>query len=748
MAFPIVVNGGVSSGEEPCRYGPFQVGANLYLILTRWTGSDLLMVAWKSTDNGLTWAEKDTAGSPAIDSDGSGFLRNYTCCQSTAVPSKIYAVTFARVTDGQFAIRAFDCALDAWGLIIAVTDAPTDNPIEAQNAYLTCCYRASDDSVVVVAAGDTVNLNTVDHIITAFSVFGIVSETFSTWADLSYDDFAAINNWAQVPIACECGSDGLVRVIMQQLTWPGDGIPSPGGLSGSGSFIVPPDCLALINIEVWGGGGGAGGSMTSSDGFPGGGGGGYSADAGPISVTPGDSISYVVGAGGTWGVAGGDSNFAGISAGGGTAGDNSPTGDGGTGGAGDFTGGAGGKTGVTLVITGGGGGGSGGPGANGGDGGDGPDSGFGGGAGGVSASGFGGTGGGTRSGDLHGEAGGDGEGPGGGAGGDSSEAGLEPPHPPTSQGGIGAVTFSFIPFRAGDPGRLWQQAIKPDNTLGTLAQITEAIPPVNLAVNFQPISLDLKTAAGYVEIALTGVEATGYGNMLVGRAPNADPLIFDFATISTGAANGVDPTPALSLSGADKYLQYESSTISIATFKWRKNGGTASDFGTWDPYSRLQAAYFNGQHITFGTPTFAGGGIAIVDVGAALSYTAVQGGLAGNNIFFIFNPVSGGGTSVSVSNSDFEQYVITVTVGYDPMTQILEAGDWAAIAAMINSSAAGIVFATGTSYNLLASGGGALTGGSAGGGLGQYYWAGPGGTPKRNYVSSGGGLVAKGNFVA
>lgn len=85
---------------------------------------------------------------------------------------------------------------------------------------------------------------------------------------------------------------------------------TPGG---SESFIVPAG-VTSITVSVWGAGGGGGGSNSNGDGGSGGGGGG--ATTRTIAVTPGDTFTYIVGAGGTGGLSnatlagsGGNSSF-------------------------------------------------------------------------------------------------------------------------------------------------------------------------------------------------------------------------------------------------------------------------------------------------------------------------------------------------------------------------------------------------------------------------------------------------------
>jgi hypothetical protein len=74
-------------------------------------------------------------------------------------------------------------------------------------------------------------------------------------------------------------------------------------LTGSGNWTVPTG-VTSVTVHVWGGGaGGGGGGPGFTTGGAGGASGGYSSSV--LTVTPGDVIPYVVGAGGTGGTGGG-----------------------------------------------------------------------------------------------------------------------------------------------------------------------------------------------------------------------------------------------------------------------------------------------------------------------------------------------------------------------------------------------------------------------------------------------------------
>ncbi|WP_315754389.1 MULTISPECIES: RHS repeat-associated core domain-containing protein [unclassified Bradyrhizobium] len=209
-------------------------------------------------------------------------------------------------------------------------------------------------------------------------------------------------------------------------------------LTSGSSWTVPSDWNSASNtIEVIGGGGGGAGSNASTEGAGGGGGGGYSKIMN-LTLQPGATISYQIGAGGAGGGAtavgagGGDTYFNGsgticqsqsVCAKGGGAGQNSSGLNAAAGGAGGasasgigavrYAGGAGGNSGASS-NGGGGGGGAAGPWGNGGNGGTSGQNG--------SGAGGGGNGGGT-SGASGGAGGNNSSGVGGGSGGSVGIAG-------------------------------------------------------------------------------------------------------------------------------------------------------------------------------------------------------------------------------------------------------------------------------------------------------------------------------------
>lgn len=72
-----------------------------------------------------------------------------------------------------------------------------------------------------------------------------------------------------------------------------------------------------------------------------------------------------------------------------------------------------------------------------------------------------------------------------------------------------------------------------------------------------------------------------------------------------------------------------------------------------------------------------------------LILTAVEPGEAGNRIAANLVGVTDASTvAVAVTNTNYNQHLITITVGYDAGTLLLNVGNWAAVAALVNASAA------------------------------------------------------------
>jgi hypothetical protein len=357
-------------------------------------------------------------------------------------------------------------------------------------------------------------------------------------------------------------------------------------------------------VDVTGGSGGGAGAGPADGG--GGGGGGESSQT-TVPATPLANVPFVVGAGGAQNTDGGDSDWDSglIVAGGGKLGA-APAG--GVGGTGTNPGGDGGDG---AGTSGGGGGGMGtidGPGLDGVDG-DGTNGGVGG------LDGSGNSGGGKGGQVLNNQEDGN-VGQRGGGGGASSNGGLNVGD--GGQGADGQILLVYTPFTNSHPSRMWQQSIHPDNSLGVLTEIVEGEYPIDgggqRLVNGGGIGVpfDCKAGNGFVVIAFTWTTASGLTNMMVGKAPDADVLVFVFQTIDTGnLGSGIDPTPALAVKATGVLVLVYVSAPDLVTVSYVRRVDTGTGFGAAigigafnDAGCRLRAEFFNDKTMgTFGQPT-------------------------------------------------------------------------------------------------------------------------------------------------
>lgn len=133
------------------------------------------------------------------------------------------------------------------------------------------------------------------------------SETSATWVDTENTDVSFTQD-TNLRLRVLLDTSGAVGAAQYQLEYKKSGetnyekvitdssqVVSTISATGAGSFTVPADVYS-IDVEGWGGGG-AGGRRTSNGGAGGGAGGMYCKQT--VTVTPGQIIGYVVGAGAT-----------------------------------------------------------------------------------------------------------------------------------------------------------------------------------------------------------------------------------------------------------------------------------------------------------------------------------------------------------------------------------------------------------------------------------------------------------------
>lgn len=741
MSFPITINAAASAIEQPSHYGPWFHGADIY-VLNYLADSPPQLIMEKSTDGGATWAVVGTGPTVLDGTSFFGFSKaDYVvacACQSTADATKLYVcyLTVPDMSSNVFvAMTPFTMGGDTWGSPVVSADGLL-NP-----ATISCCaYRQADNSIIVAGYGfSIVTLEFLDHLISSYIVLDVTGGTWNTLADLGYQDYTDMLGgtlWNQRPCGIVCDSSGNTHVFMQQLTKLSSTDPVVVSTNEDLVFTAPGDCFQLDDVESWGGGG-AGGSKS---GFANGGGGGASYEhLTSLAVTPGTSYPITIGLGAqpiidADGAIGAQSDIDGNCIAVGGLGGTQQTG--GAGGIGSELGGDGGDGNPSGQIphSGGGGGAAGGPLGPGLRGTDGDLSTGGPGGTGADPAGSGGSGGfdvNTASPDGQ-----IGQTLGGGGGGSSGQFFVDEGR--LSIGGAGAdglLRFQYTRFTNSHPGRLWQQAIHSDNSLGTLSEITEGSCPIGNG----PFQFDVKVSATQVAIAFSGVTATLNDDMSVGKATNGpNVLTFSFQTVSAGnSGSEIAPAPAIAWDGTDLYLAYLSAPdIATVHYLSRKDSGSGfgppGTIGTFaDAGCRIATEFHTSLRVTFGTPTTASTRYAPAESPEFLQFDYPIGGLDGNLVTMKLTAVLNGATTVTVTPSDVNQFLIEVSYGYTVDgfgDKIPDGGSWDGLAAIINASAsADIVTATGYSGfspgagNTGTTGTQQLSGGSSGASTPTYF---------------------------
>lgn len=616
MPFPVTIDASVGGAEQPGKFSTYLNGANRYQIQFVLGASTAQLAAYKSTDGGATWSAVGTG--PIATWPGVGYGVVYTCVQ---VGPLIYVI-YIDNSVGQYAVTTFDMGSDTWGAVLASTQPPFGVFLtSAEGSFnlpqICASYRALTGDILCILPGDGVTLTDVPHRICCFAMFNIAGSTWNSWADLGYVDYADITTWDLLPCGMVTDSaSGRTTVLMQQVARSGPGNLQSFQYTGSGAneVDIPLDAPTSVNVLAWGAGGGG---NTGTDIGSGGGGGAFK--AGSVTVVPGDSYTATVGAGGTSGSDGTASVFETVTADPGLAGSSGALATGGAGGAGDHAGGAGGTT-NSGGTTGGGGGGSATATADGTVGSDGGAT-----EGGIGGAGQGSGGAGGNDNPFNPPTGGQAGGaPGGGGGG---HGGADLTTPGGNNGGDGEIDISWTSVRNTHDCRMYQQAINSDNTLGSLAEITQGAYP-SRAKNAAPVPLtcDIATFGGDVWITFTGATSTsGRDNISVGTGATADPVGFSFQIFSSGnGSNDIDSCPALAVGAAAAFCCYISApSAGPISFLSRADvglgfGGPVS-IGTLTlpddrEFGRLQASVLAAvPEITFGTPTTASLALSSLD---------------------------------------------------------------------------------------------------------------------------------------
>lgn len=138
------------------------------------------------------------------------------------------------------------------------------------------------------------------------------NQAFTSFATGSVEPSSNVGPWLKDCLQWFFFDDATARYKIQ----PKGGFDTMDYRTTSGTFTVP-DNIFKLKVTAFGGGGGG---HSSSAGTPGGAGGGGSSGISIVTVTPGQSISFTIGAGGaggTPGAAGGSTTVLGLTAGGG-----------------------------------------------------------------------------------------------------------------------------------------------------------------------------------------------------------------------------------------------------------------------------------------------------------------------------------------------------------------------------------------------------------------------------------------------
>jgi hypothetical protein len=138
------------------------VGTNLYTIQTNLTGE--IVTVLKSSDGGLTWVPKDTAGAPPI---GSIAVVNTFCLGGT----NLYFVGID-ATSTFIQVSTFSTTSDTW-----VNNVITTNANEIGGLPMSVFYRPGDQ-VLVIASTLVVALNVLNP---AYFTYNTVANTYSAW---------------------------------------------------------------------------------------------------------------------------------------------------------------------------------------------------------------------------------------------------------------------------------------------------------------------------------------------------------------------------------------------------------------------------------------------------------------------------------------------------------------------------------------------------------------------------------------
>lgn len=136
LNLPSTITGSWSAHKNQ-MHGPFEISGNLYVFTI--DGAANKARAYKSTNNGQTWAEQDSANAPAISATAANKSVSCTLAGSTLYVAYIDAGNVIRV-------RPFSA--DAWGAASSATSAPAPAGNITNQAAFGLHVRSNGDYVV------------------------------------------------------------------------------------------------------------------------------------------------------------------------------------------------------------------------------------------------------------------------------------------------------------------------------------------------------------------------------------------------------------------------------------------------------------------------------------------------------------------------------------------------------------------------------------------------------------------------
>lgn len=249
MSFPDLVTTTAGFNVEGDQVGvsnPVVDGSNFYMIIQSGTpggsGSHGNLHAYKSTDNGATWIEKDSAHAPANadDTNPPNWFQYYAAVRHpNPATRKIYAVYFN--TTNKLEVSAFNMSTDLWETAIPSTLGYLATTSNNFSFGLVATIRGVDNTLFVAAALNniTIGASSADRAYFAkLDLTGLVWDGALT--PFGQTNATDTNNWYPVGMVVSPG-DNFVHTIFSALGAPGKSISEH-------QVIKPDNTLGALDI--------------------------------------------------------------------------------------------------------------------------------------------------------------------------------------------------------------------------------------------------------------------------------------------------------------------------------------------------------------------------------------------------------------------------------------------------------------------------------------------------------------------